>query len=167
MPSTSACACGSGQDFATCCGPLLDGGRLARTAEELMRSRYVAYTRHDVQYVIRTTLPDQQKKLDLESIRQWAEESKWLGLEIVGTSKGGEADDQGTVEFVARFEVGGQSHEHHELARFTKVQGRWYFDNKRSREAGDPIVAGPKVGRNDPCPCGSGKKHKKCCGAAS
>jgi uncharacterized protein YchJ len=23
--------------------------------------------------------------------------------------------------------------------------------------------AGPKVGRNDPCPCGSGKKHKKCC----
>jgi uncharacterized protein YecA (UPF0149 family) len=26
--------------------------------------------------------------------------------------------------------------------------------------------AGPKVGRNDPCPCGSGKKHKKCCMAA-
>ncbi len=24
----------------------------------------------------------------------------------------------------------------------------------------------PKVGRNDPCPCGSGKKFKKCCGAA-
>lgn len=27
-----------------------------------------------------------------------------------------------------------------------------------------PIIAGPKVGRNDLCPCGSGKKHKKCCG---
>ncbi len=27
-----------------------------------------------------------------------------------------------------------------------------------------PKVAAPKVGRNDPCPCGSGKKHKKCCG---
>jgi uncharacterized protein YecA (UPF0149 family) len=26
---------------------------------------------------------------------------------------------------------------------------------------------GPKVGRNDPCPCGSGKKHKKCCGRAT
>jgi len=25
------------------------------------------------------------------------------------------------------------------------------------------IRQGPKVGRNDPCPCGSGKKHKKCC----
>ncbi|HET9200150.1 MAG TPA: SEC-C metal-binding domain-containing protein [Dehalococcoidia bacterium] len=28
------------------------------------------------------------------------------------------------------------------------------------------VVAGPKVGRNDPCPCGSGRKYKKCHGAA-
>ncbi len=27
----------------------------------------------------------------------------------------------------------------------------------------DPVVAGPKAGRNDPCHCGSGKKYKKCC----
>jgi preprotein translocase subunit SecA len=27
------------------------------------------------------------------------------------------------------------------------------------------VVRGDKVGRNDPCPCGSGKKYKKCCGA--
>jgi SEC-C motif-containing protein len=165
MTATTPCPCGSPEGFEGCCGPLLDGERVARTAEELMRSRYVAYTRHDVQYVVRTTLPDQQKRLDLESIRQWAEDSKWLGLEIVGTSKGGEADTAGSVEFIARFEVAGQAHEHHELARFTKLQGQWYFDNKRSREAGEPIVSGAKIGRNDPCPCGSGKKHKKCCGA--
>jgi preprotein translocase subunit SecA len=30
-----------------------------------------------------------------------------------------------------------------------------------------PLRAGPKVGRNDPCPCGSGKKYKNCCGALS
>lgn len=35
-----------------------------------------------------------------------------------------------------------------------------------SRQSAQPIVnKGPKVGRNDPCPCGSGKKYKKCCGA--
>ena len=28
-----------------------------------------------------------------------------------------------------------------------------------------PVVSAVKVGRNDPCPCGSGKKYKKCCGA--
>ena len=33
------------------------------------------------------------------------------------------------------------------------------------RGKGSPVVKGEKVGRNDPCPCGSGKKHKKCCGA--
>jgi uncharacterized protein YecA (UPF0149 family) len=27
-----------------------------------------------------------------------------------------------------------------------------------------PIIAEPKIGRNEPCPCGSGKKYKKCCG---
>ena len=27
------------------------------------------------------------------------------------------------------------------------------------------VIKPPKVGRNDPCPCGSGKKYKKCCGA--
>ena len=33
--------------------------------------------------------------------------------------------------------------------------------------AAAPLRAGPKVGRNDPCTCGSGKKYKNCCGALS
>ena len=35
---------------------------------------------------------------------------------------------------------------------------------KQYRLAGQYINNGPKVGPNDPCPCGSGKKYKKCCG---
>ena len=35
-----------------------------------------------------------------------------------------------------------------------------YLEQKKS----NTIVKGPKIGRNDPCPCGSGKKYKKCCG---
>ena len=31
-------------------------------------------------------------------------------------------------------------------------------------EKAKPVRTGPKVGRNDPCPCGSGKKYKQCCG---
>jgi preprotein translocase subunit SecA len=38
----------------------------------------------------------------------------------------------------------------------------------RSDQRPAPAVrAAPKIGRNDPCPCGSGRKHKKCCGRAS
>ncbi|RGD65604.1 SEC-C domain-containing protein [Lachnospiraceae bacterium OF09-6] len=34
----------------------------------------------------------------------------------------------------------------------------------REAKKANTIVKGPKIGRNDPCPCGSGKKYKKCCG---
>jgi len=37
--------------------------------------------------------------------------------------------------------------------------------NVDAEEKKQPVVKGKKVGRNDPCPCGSGKKYKKCCGA--
>ena len=49
------------------------------------------------------------------------------------------------------------------------VESRGGADGKAEPAAGAPRQAvvrqGPKVGRNDPCPCGSGKKYKKCCGA--
>ena len=87
-----------------------------------------------------------------------------MGLELRAVTDGGVDDAIGTVEFVARFRFNGEQHLHHELASFRREQGRWVF------VAGDMNPKGPprrvvKVGRNDPCPCGSGKKYKKCCGA--
>lgn len=46
---------------------------------------------------------------------------------------------------------------------FTEDERKHLF--KEQRNARTVINDGPKVGRNDPCPCGSGKKYKKCCGA--
>ncbi len=42
-----------------------------------------------------------------------------------------------------------------------------YFDPSPAAVKQQPIVAGPKIGRNDPCPCGSGKKFKNCHGKRS
>ena len=68
------------------------------------------------------------------------------------------------MEFVASFKQDGQDYVHHELASFRKVDGRWaYVDGILDPKTGPVKVE--KVGRNDPCPCGSGKKFKKCCGA--
>ena len=36
---------------------------------------------------------------------------------------------------------------------------------KEQKKSTTIVNDGPKIGRNDPCPCGSGKKYKKCCGA--
>jgi hypothetical protein len=85
------------------------------------------------------------------------------GLEIIETRKGGPDDSSGQVEFIARFREKDLLREHHEEAHFTKENGTWYFtDGVNVRPK--PITV-TKIGRNDPCSCGSGVKYKKCCGA--
>ncbi len=48
-----------------------------------------------------------------------------------------------------------------------RAQQNLQFQAAAQSEAPKPVRAGAKIGRNDPCPCGSGKKYKKCCGAAA
>lgn len=160
----SDCPCGSGLAFADCCEPFLSGKQLPATAEQTMRSRYTAYTRVDTAYLMATIHPSKREEGDEESARRWAESSQWLGLEIVSTVAGGPGDDEGVVEFIARSRSkNGQANSHHEVSTFLKEGGRWLFHEGRAPEQHTERRASPKVGRNDPCPCGSGKKHKKCC----
>ncbi len=159
------CPCGSGLGLEACCGPYLEGGAQPKTAEALMRSRYVAYTRANVDYIIETHDPDRRKGLDPNATRQWAEQADWQGLEVVTVAGGGEDDDEGEVEFVARYGIAGGVREHRERSTFKRRNGRWYFHDGEVAKASSVVRAAPKVGRNDPCPCGSGKKYKKCCGA--
>jgi SEC-C motif-containing protein len=159
-----SCPCGSGQTYDTCCGPIIAGESPAPTAEALMRARYTAYARVEIDFLLTSLHPDRREEHDADAVQQWAEDSEWLGLEILDTTDGGEDDDTGQVEFVCLYEHDGEEKRHHEDARFARVDGQWYFlegDPVKSR----PFVReAPKVGRNDPCPCGSGKKYKKCCG---
>ncbi len=159
-----ACPCGSAKAYEKCCGPLISAAKNAETAEALMRSRYTAYTRTETEYLLNTIHPSQKEAYDAESIQKWSEESDWQGLEIIATEKGGPEEDTGRVEFVARYLENGQSCEHHEIADFQKQDGRWYFYSGRAPRPTTFIRKEPKIGRNDPCPCNSGKKYKKCCG---
>ena len=146
------CPCGSGAAFADCCGRWLEGGLAAPTAEALMRSRYTAYVRGAFDYLARTWHP-KTRPPDLGP-----QPVQWLGLTIVAIEQGGERDQTGTVEFKARYTSPEGEGVMHERSRFQRVQGAWcYLDGQQN-----PAPA--KVGRNDPCPCGSGKKYKKCCG---
>jgi SEC-C motif-containing protein len=157
------CPCGSGRAYKDCCGPYISGKVAAPTAEALMRSRYAAYAKHEIDYLMDTILEDRSGKPDPESTRRWAEESEWLGLEIISTEAGGPADERGMVEFIARYRQEGRDQEHHEVSQFVRRNGRWFF--KSGRVLTDTVVrSAPKVGRNEPCPCGSGKKYKHCCG---
>jgi len=158
------CPCGSGVEFARCCEPFLKGALVPETAEQVMRARYTAHTRVDMAYLMATLHPGNVNEGEEESARRWAEESEWLGLEILATKDGGAGDSEGIVEFVARFrDKNGETHAHHERSTFVNEKGRWLF--REGHTVGPATVrrATPRVGRNDSCPCGSGKKYKKCC----
>lgn len=132
-----------------------------------MRSRYAAFATHAVDYVVATHHPDTRGEVKPDEVERWSRGSTWLGLEIVSTSDGQAGDDQGFVELIARYRQDGDEHVHHERSLFRRHEGRWYFHSAEYPKAAPVQRTQPKVGRNDPCPCGSGKKHKKCCGAAA
>ena len=158
------CHCGSGQTYDACCGPILNGQRDAPTAEALMRARYSAYVEQQIDFLGDTLHPDHRADWDRDATRKWAEQSSWQGLEIRRTQGGGEQDEEGQVEFLARFEEGGEPRLHHENSLFRRHGGRWYYVSGDLPKPTTLRKAEPKVGRNEPCPCGSGRKYKKCCG---
>ncbi len=159
--SIELCPCGSEISYAECCEPLIKRVLQADTAERLMRSRYSAYVKAEIDYLYDTTHPAHRQDYDHEGTRKWAESSTWLGLEII-ESRGGAQESSGEVEFIARFSEDDSEHVHHELGKFKKLDGRWYFTD--GKIVGAKPLTSSKTGRNEPCPCGSGTKYKKCCG---
>jgi SEC-C motif domain protein len=157
------CPCGSERPYDDCCRPLIEGRQNAETAEALMRSRYSAFVKTEIDYLCSTIPPAQQKNFNRPEAVKWSENSEWEGLEIIETGEGGPDDEAGTVEFIARFREKDKKVEHHEIAQFGKIDGRWYFIDGQAPKPKTVVHQGPKIGRNDPCPCGSGKKYKKCC----
>lgn len=151
------CYCGSPKAFETCCGPLIGGERFAADAEALMRSRYSAYVVGAGAYLVATTVPQHRVAEDAALISEHASQTRWLRLDVLETKASGA---ESTVIFKAYCRGGDELIKvHHEKSFFDKIDGRWFY-----REG---ILYDASVGRNDTCPCGSGKKYKKCCGARS
>ncbi len=158
------CPCGIEKTYAECCEPVIKGERVAVTAEELMRARYSAYSQAEMDFLYDSLHPDHRDENDREGSQDWAENSEWHNLEIIETQAGGENDEEGTVEFIANYTYNGDVTRYHEVASFNKLDGQWRFTEGQPG-VNKPIVREePKIGRNDPCTCGSGKKYKKCCG---
>jgi SEC-C motif-containing protein len=162
--TTTLCHCGSKVPFADCCEPILNGEREALTAEVCMRARYSAFASGQIDYIKKTIDPDQRKEFDDKGIKDWSLNSQWHGLEIREVKKGLAEDTEGTVEFIASYRAKDVLRHHHEVASFKKIDGAWHFMNGEVQKQETVKRDAPKVGRNDPCTCGSGKKYKKCCG---
>ncbi|WP_028586067.1 YchJ family protein [Desulfogranum mediterraneum] len=158
MSDLGPCPCNLAVAYEDCCKPIHSGQRQADTAEALMRSRYSAYVAADIDYLLKTWHPSTRPAaIDPKTI------PRWCGLEVIRTEQGGRDDQQGVVEFRAQAMSHDKALVLHELSRFVCEDGRWlYLDGELQGDGGG--LKASKVGRNSPCPCGSGKKFKKCCG---
>ncbi|NNG00762.1 MAG: YchJ family protein [Desulfobacteraceae bacterium] len=158
------CPCGSGNPYSDCCEPLIEDPKKAQTAEILMRSRYTAFVKKEFDHIHETTHATKREEYSTDGGASWTKNFEWMGLEIVRAENGGPEDTTGTVEFIARYRKDGSRFQHHEVAEFSKEDDQWFFKDGQPPAAVQSIRQGPKVGRNEPCPCNSGKKYKKCCG---
>jgi SEC-C motif-containing protein len=165
MLDTNACPCGSQVELAQCCLPVIEGKKPAQTAEALLRARYTAFTRGDVDFILSSHHSRTRDEVKRDEIEEWAKDSEWQGLKIVEIQQGGSQDQAGTLIFAAQYRdlKEDKVHEHWEKSFFEKEAGLWKFVDAQGVHWGTYKRTDPKVGRNDPCPCGSGKKYKKCC----
>lgn len=164
MTSTNTCPCASGKEFEVCCGPVL-AGKKAKTAEDLLRARYTAFARGKIDFILNTHHTKTRGEVKREEIEEWSKSSEWHGLQVVQVDQGQAEDDKGTIIFCARYSTDGEAHEHWEQSFFEKEGGEWRFLDAKGVQIGTYRRTEPKIGRNDPCACGSGKKYKKCCAA--
>lgn len=116
------CPCGTGSNYGACCGRLISGAAKARTAEELMRSRYSAYALGDLDYIFRTWHP-KTRPADVSP----ASGVTFAGLQIGEIVAGGPEDDLGVVEFTARLRGPDGLAEMHERSRFSRRAGHWMY----------------------------------------
>ena len=156
--------CNSGKAYGECCGPILDGAVKAETAEALMRARSCAYVTEHIAFLKTSATKAVQDEFDEQASTAWSRAASWHSLEIIRTEKGGKDDTTGVVEFRATYTANGEFCNHHEVSTFVKEADGWKFEDGELVGEKPTTREEPKIGRNDPCPCGSGKKYKKCCG---
>jgi SEC-C motif domain protein len=142
------CPCQSGKNFADCCERFITQQALPENAEQLMRSRYAAYCLKAEDYLLASWHP-QYRPASL----QLDDGVRYIGLEILQAPAAQES--HASVEFEARLLINGRVEAMHEMSEFVQEQGRWLYTQG---EMLTPSFKSWSPGRNEPCPCGSGKK---------
>lgn len=169
MPTSIDCPCGTGRSYQECCGVYHKNPGTAPTAESLMRSRYSAFAVGDYSYINATQKLGDDKSLNESDADETSAQTRWTKLEIHSTEAGLIKDNTGTVTFSAHFMEGHHAGLLTERSMFEKMNGQWFYVSGDHEIHHNPPLKhsqATKAGRNAPCPCGSGKKFKKCCAAS-
>jgi SEC-C motif-containing protein len=127
MKKSDPCPCCSGKSYGDCCNVFLGSTTPARTAEQLMRSRYTAFVLEKALYLVETHYPQSREQDELKALKKTFKGMMWTGLEIVAATAGTASDNQGEVEFIAHFKSLGKVGRLHERSRFNKENNQWLY----------------------------------------
>lgn len=126
MTTTHPCYCGNLKSYSDCCERFHLENDTAKTAEELMRSRYSAFATQNFTYLLKTQDPQTSQLFDLDSNKKWAASVTFIKLEILNSRQ---MHNTGFVEFNAHYKIKttGEMHIHHEKSQFKLDQGQWFY----------------------------------------
>ena len=127
MTLSNPCPCGSGFSFSACCEHIISGKKDAVTAQELMQSRYVAFTQANGDYLMRSHSSKTRPVKERKNIEKWAKSVTWMGLTILQTQAGKANDEMGYVEFKALYLENGTLQQLHEKSLFERENGKWVY----------------------------------------
>lgn len=119
------CPCDSGLHYSACCGVYIENATPAETAVALMRSRYTAYTMAKITYIQKTMRGNALRGFHPGEAKRWARRVEWLGLRVLKVVP--ENEQLGYVEFIASFREGGVLQSIHEVSKFERDEGIWYY----------------------------------------
>jgi SEC-C motif-containing protein len=115
------CPCGTGKTYADCCGPFLSQQKNPSTPEELMRSRFTAYSSADDAYIAATMKAPASNRSDPATVRERMDKITWTRLEVLHASQQGK---KGSVEFRAYYVSDDQQNVLHEISEFRQDDGK-------------------------------------------
>lgn len=155
------CPCGTGKPYQDCCGLYIELKKIPETPEALMRSRYTAYAQSNMEYIRDTMKGKASENFNVDEAYDFNKQIEWLRLTVISASSLEDQKDIAYVEFIATYYHNNKEYQLHEVSKFQRENDRWFYTDKMPLKP----KTSEKIGRNDPCPCGSGKKYKKCCQA--
>lgn len=121
------CPCGKTQKYIDCCGRFIELKQRPDTAEELMRSRYTAYTMANVDYIQASMMDKAVLHFDPLESKLWAQKAKWKRLKIIRSFGDEKLPEVYFVEFVAHYIYDGKAQKIHEISQFKRIEGKWFY----------------------------------------
>jgi SEC-C motif domain protein len=121
------CPCKSNKYFQNCCAPLIEGQQKATTPEQLMRSRYTAYTLHNIDYIQKTMSGPALKNFNYSEAQQWSQNVTWVGLEVLNSNTDKNNPNISYVEYKAFFETDKNINTLHEKSKFIRENQEWFY----------------------------------------